>query len=185
MADKMTREDFEVALGQWSQEARSEMVSILQAKTHSSGALARSLKVKVSENSKISRHSIGFTFKKYGVHLFRGVGRGWVMSGGTVQRGSHVKKDSVRYNQLLKKGYKKKDIRNYIISSTTQGKGRKPLDWFDSVLYRRAEKLGDIAAGYYGDVSMDNIMDAVSRGTIAKKAVASKYSPIAISTTFE
>ena len=47
--------------------------------------------------------------------------------------------------------------------------GRRPVNWFDSVLLKRVEELGDIAAAYYGDYGMDRLLEMVNRMTIGKK----------------
>ena len=47
--------------------------------------------------------------------------------------------------------------------------GRRPVDWFDSVLLKRVEELGDIAAAYYGDYGMGRLLEMVNRMTIGKK----------------
>ena len=65
-------------------------------------------------------------------------------------------------------GYAKKDICDYVVRGSG-GTGRKPVDWFDSVLKRRVEELGNIAAEYYGDNCMEELLEMVNRMTIAKK----------------
>ena len=84
-------------------------------------------------------------------------------------RGSRVKKGSDLEKQLRSKGYSKKDISSYVVGGSSSGEGRKPVDWFDSVLLSHMEELAAIAQEYYGDYSMDKLDEMVRRMTIRKE----------------
>lgn len=162
----MTEAEFKSQLKDWGLGTRELMRQRLQG--HGTGALAKSIKVSVKESKKTETHIVGFKFNRYGVYVAYGVGRGWVRENGTVKRGSRVKKGSAAETLLKGRGYSKKDLRSYIIGGSG-GKGRKPLEWFDGVLLSRTEELGDIAAEYYGDYSMEQLEEMVGRMTITKK----------------
>ena len=53
----------------------------------------------------------------------------------------------------------------------SSGEGRKPVDWFDSVLMQHVDELGNIAAEYYGDYGMERLLEMVNRMTIGKKLI--------------
>ena len=167
----MTESEYELQLNQWAIEAKSQMSGILKSGTHGKGYSAKSLKVQVRDNRKTGGHWIGFKFPKYGVFVHYGVGRGWVRQGGTVVRGSRVKKNSELWHQLRKRGYQTKEIGKYATSTkniSKAGKERKPLDWFDSVLKARINELADIATEYYGDYSVEKLGEMLERMTIKK-----------------
>ena len=88
------------------------------------GTLEKKLTVRVRENIREANHFIGFNFKKYGVFVAYGVGRGWVRQGDTVVRGSRVKKGSDLEKQLKSKGYSRKDIRDYVVERSSSGHKR-------------------------------------------------------------
>ena len=106
--------------------------------------------------------------KKYGVFVHYGVGRGWIRQGGTLVRGSRVKKGSVLEAQLKQRGYNSKDIKKYVVPASG-GKGRHPVDWFDSVLRAEIQELADIAGEFYGDKAMERLEEMLSRMTLKGK----------------
>ena len=163
----MTKQEYEASLREWAASVRREQAGILKARTHGKGELEK-IKVTVKETWRYSSHYVGFNFKRYGVFVTYGVGRGWVRQNGTVVRGSRVKKGSADEALLKGRGYTKKDIKSYVLGGSG-GKGRQPVDWFDSVLLKRVDELGDIAAAYYGDYSMDRLLEMVNRMTIGKR----------------
>lgn len=165
----MTEQEFKQLLSEWATLARAEMRNKLGSH-YVTGDLKKKLKIRVGESRKTSSYFVGFNFLRYGVFVAYGVGRGWIRQGGTVVRGSRVKKGSALEKQLLSKGYSKKDVRDYVVGATG-GTGRKPVDWFDSVLLSRTEELGDIAAEFYGDNSMEKLLEMVNRMTIRKNAI--------------
>lgn len=167
MSEKITKSEFESMLRGWAEEVKSQMRDRLKAGTSGSGYLASELKTRVGESKRTATHYIGFNLKRYGVFVAYGVGRGWIRKDGHVVRGSRVKKDSEMWKQMLSKGYTKKDIADYVVPGKA-GKQRKPVDWFDSVLLAHIDELGDVAAEYYGDNSMERLLEMVNRMTIRK-----------------
>ena len=167
--DRITKEQYEQRLRDWAEKARSEMRSKIYKDTYGTGTLEKKLKVSVKESRRDSNHYIGLNFRRYGVFVDYGVGCGWIRQGGTVVRGSRVKKGSDLEKQLRSKGYSKKDISSYVVGGSSSGEGRKPVDWFDSVLLSHMEELAAIAQEYYGDYSMDKLDEMVRRMTIRKE----------------
>ena len=49
------------------------------------------------------------------------------------------------------------------------GKGRHPVDWFDSVLRAEIQELADIAGEFYGDKAMERLEEMLSRMTLKGK----------------
>ena len=148
--------------------ARYAMRSKISGGTHGSGTLEKKLKVSVKESRRDSNHYIGFNFRRYGVFVAYGVGRGWIRQGGAVVRGSRVKKGSDLEKQLRSKGYSRKDISSYVVGGSSSSEGRKPVDWFDSVLLSHMEELAAIAQEYYGEYCLEEIGNMFNRATIQK-----------------
>lgn len=169
----MTEAEYEQKIGEWALKARSIMQGNLRSGTSGTGYSSKSLKVQVKE-TRFGGHSIGFRFAKYGVFVHYGVGRGWVRQGGSVVRGSKVKKKSEVWHQLRKKGYTTKELSQYVMSAVSPTKnkkssrGRKPVDWFDSVLKAHISELADIAAEFYGDYSLSQLEEMLDRMTIGR-----------------
>lgn len=165
---KMTKQEYEAALEAWGYNAKSKMKAILAAKTHGTGALGKSIKVSVKENKDTTSHAVGFNFHRYGAFLAYGVGRGWhrTADGGTAKT-ANVAKGSLIETMLKKRGYSKKEINQYFVENSYI-KPRKPLDWFDTVILQGVESLADIAAEYYGDYAMDDLLEVIRRATITK-----------------
>lgn len=168
---RMTKEEFEGVIREWAKEARSEMRSILRAKTHGKGELSK-ISVTVGEDKKTTSHYAGFKILRYGVFVAYGVGRGWIRQNGKVVRGSRVKKYSEMWYQMRKKGYTSAEISKHAVGGST-GEGRKPVDWFDSVLIKKIGLLADVAADYYGDYSQEQMLDILNRATIKKNYTTS------------
>lgn len=164
----MTKEKYELLLKDWADRAKTLMEGNLSGSTHGKGDLKKTLRVKVKENRRTSGHRIGFSFNRYGVFVHYGVGRGWIRQGNTVVRGSRVKKDGILYKKLQRRGYRAKDIRKFVVDRTG-GKGRHPVDWFDSVLQAHIQELADIASEFYGDNAMEQLGEMLSRMTIEKE----------------
>lgn len=165
----MTKEEFELALYYWAANHSAEMRAKISGGTHGSGHLQKKIKYEVKESQTESIHYVGFNFKKYGVFVHYGVGRGWVRQGNTVVRGSRVKKGSEFEAQLKKKGYSRKDIKTYVVEGSGSGHERKPVDWFDSVIKSHMDELATIAQEYYGEYSQEKLAEMIDRMTIGKK----------------
>ena len=163
----MTQEEYELLLKDWADRAKTLMEGNLSGSTHGKGDLKKTLRVKVKENRRTSGHRVGFSFNRYGVFVHYGVGRGWIRQGNTVVRGSRVKKGDKLYKQLQRRGYRAKDIRKCVVYRTG-GKGRHPVDWFDSVLQAHIQELADIVAEFYGDDSLMQLDEILSRIMIEK-----------------
>ena len=164
----MTEAEYEQRLSEWAEAAKRQMAAKLSSGTHGTGLLAKKIKFKIKEDRREGFHYVGFTFKRYGVYVEYGVGRGWVRHGGHVVAGSKVKEGSEIEHLLKKKGYSKEDIRSYVIRGSG-GTGRHPVSWFDSTLMDNVESLADIAQEYYGFNCMEIIDSMISRMTIRKK----------------
>ena len=86
--------------------------------------------------------NLKFEFSRHGVFFHKGVGRGYVMQGGRVIRGT--KKDSI---------FK-------AIDSTKSGPmKRRPKDWFNPVLDREVPKLANIVASLQADGAAEKLIN--------------------------
>lgn len=168
----MTIEEFETQLRAWGKKVRNDMRQRLGS-THGSGDLAKKIKVSIGESRDTSTHFVGFKFNRYGVFVAYGVGRGWIRQDGQVVAGSRVKKGSELYEQLKKRGYRARDIRKYAVGGGKSRKSRKSIDWFDSAIRDNVEMLADLASEYYGDYSMEQMVEIldemINRMSILKK----------------
>ena len=68
--------------------------------------------------------SIGFSFAEEGIYVHLGVGRGYVMEGGT----------------------------RMVIKKTNRDDLREPKDWFNPVIRQHIDSLGEIVKNYCGDL---------------------------------
>ncbi|MEG1949958.1 MAG: hypothetical protein RR137_06265 [Odoribacter sp.] len=82
---------------------------------------------------------IGYSFAQHGVFLQKGVGRGYVMHNGFVQRGVKVSIGRSRHDRRT-------DFR-----ATSGVINRKPKDWFNGPLNTNIEELADLVVTHYAD----------------------------------
>lgn len=166
----MTAKEFNRRVKLWGENVRAKSYGSLVAMTDVySGKLRGNLKDVISKARDDGTASwVGFRFERYGVFVAYGVGRGWIRQGGVVMRGSRVRKGSELYHQLKSKGYSRKDLREYVIKETTPRKPRVPKDWLDKNIDANIESLADIAGEYYGDASMQHVLDEFDRIKINK-----------------
>lgn len=167
MEEKLiTKQEYEAKLEAWAEKVRSKMRANLSSGTHSTGALSKSIKAVVTEDKNTTSYGVGFKFHHYGVFRVYGVGKGWKLIGGKLTRVSKVQKGSAAEILLKQRGYTKKDMAEYVIGGKSQ-KEKNSLDWFDSALRDEIYALGEIATEYYGDFSIENLLDTFNRMTIS------------------
>jgi len=95
--------------------------------------LVRSLKKKFRTDLGLIER-ISFAFKRHGVFVHKGVGRGWPIESA---------------------GENRKSI------TAAGGKGRTPNDWFNPVLLITMEKLGNKMAEQFADIALSNVDKAL------------------------
>lgn len=163
----MNKSEYDIKILQWATNAKTQMASILQSKTHASGYLQKHLEEHIYEEEHGGR-KIAFAFPRYGVFVHYGVGRGWVRHGGSVVRGSRVKKNTDLWHQLRKRGYTTKEMTSTVMASN-KVRGRHPLNWLDKVIMARINNLADMAAEYAGDYARDELLKNFRKMKINKK----------------
>ena len=171
----MTKEEFNAAVSAWGAKIRAQSVGKLQASVRvwpASGKkpLAKTVKERRYDD-KDSGEAVGLGIKmaKHGVYVHYGVGRGYVSSGGVLQRAQRVKVGSGLYNQMLKRGYSRREIKSSFVAGSGEIR-RRPVDWLDSVLKENIGELADITAEYHGDESMRKVLEVLDRATIGVRS---------------
>lgn len=182
--DLMTVQQFNNAVAKWAMKIRRDARATLSAGTHSSGNLAAWLSQyvdKATDGGKYipgAAYKVAFSFPRYGAFRAYGAGRGWVRHNGVLVRGFRARTErEIRNKQwnryttdLLKKGYTRREINRYKFVSKNQGRStpRTPLDWIDQHIVRQAPELAGIAMEFYADQSLEAMLRAIEKATIAK-----------------
>jgi len=150
--------DYNQMIRRWAAMVRRKLVgSVLRMQKGKSGAVTRGVKrlqsrteFKLRDNMAYRTHQdygiidgVGFRFERHGVFVHKGVGRGYVMVGGMVVRGS-------RPGDILK-AYAKSKNRS-AEKSVLIGPGRRqPVEWFNPILDQHVPELADKVAKMNAD----------------------------------
>lgn len=137
-------QSFNKDVGSWSKRFENELKAKIRSLSQKGkGDLLRSLRGRTYKRyGEIDR--IGYGFERHGVFLQKGVGRGYVMRNGFVQRGIKVRVGRNLHD-------KRTDFR------AVPGQiNRKPKDWFNGPLANNVEKLADIVVEHYADQAILN-----------------------------
>jgi hypothetical protein len=87
--------------------------------------------------------SIVYNFNRYGVFFHKGVGRGYVMSGGKVIRGHKVDSKILRNRQDRPAVIRTGEVK------------REPKEWFNPILDREVPHLADMVTEMRADMALD------------------------------
>jgi len=87
--------------------------------------------------------SVSYRFERHGVFVHKGVGRGYIMSGGVVVRGYKPSKEAKAYAKA-----KNRAIGNTILSGPVR---RQPADWFNPIMDQNVPELADKVAQMNAD----------------------------------
>lgn len=143
MTTRVSLEDYqrlEQALREWGQKVRPMLISSARqfTKGPKAGFVQRSGKKELpltNISTKIIRHNgiadgIGFGIQRHGVFVSKGVGSGYVMSGGMVMR-----------------------------VAKTQGDGntRKPVDWFNPIIDSNVPSIADQVAEIHANLAINAV----------------------------
>ena len=158
----ITEDQFNESVRNWTIPIRSRMVMNAQTKTQGKGKgtsysniktrvrevpLASSVKYSVLKKYGVASR-VRFSFPRQGVYLHYGVGRGYIRSGNSIQRGfKNQPKNPKAYGSFK----------------------RTPVDWFDVEIRMGINKLADIVQEFYGDEAMREILDQYDKALIEKK----------------
>lgn len=139
-----TTEQYNERINQWVRQTRGKLKqSIATLSMKGKGQLVRSL-TGVTKKDFGQIESIVYSFNRYGVFFHKGVGRGYVMSGGKVIRG---------YSMDSKVSRQQRGNKN-VISVGGELK-REPKEWFNPILDREVPRLADMVTEMRADMALD------------------------------
>ena len=137
----------------WSAMVRRKLYgSVLRFSNGKAGAVTRGIKrpqrrteYKLRNNLAFRTHQdyglvdgVGFLFERHGVFVHKGVGRGYVMSGGMVVRGYKPGKEVAAYAKAQNRA-----VGNTLLIGPVR---RKPEEWFNPILDQNVPELADKVA---------------------------------------
>ncbi|MBD9179609.1 MAG: hypothetical protein EGP82_10635 [Odoribacter splanchnicus] len=130
---------FNKSVAGWSKRFENGLKSQIRALSQKGkGDLLRSLRGRTyKRDGEIDR--IGYGFERHGVFWQKGVGKGYVMQNGFVQRGRKVRIGRSMHD-------KRTDFR-----AVAGQINRRPKDWFNGPLGKGVEELADIVVEHYAD----------------------------------
>ena len=121
-------------------------VSIASKEQHGKGKLLSSFRTKTDKNGdEIDR--IAYTFERHGVFWHKGVGRGYVMSGGRVMRGMRPGTQTVAYARK-----KNRSVKAIILTGPVN---RKAVEWFNPIVAGNIQNLADMVTEMRADQSVN------------------------------
>ncbi|MFA6281680.1 MAG: hypothetical protein WCY05_04160 [Candidatus Omnitrophota bacterium] len=136
---------------QWAASQRSMLqAEIRKLSSKGKGELAKALRFKVYKNKLGVVSMVGFQFPRHGVFMQKGVGRGYIMEGGVVVRGSRLRTSK---QIKLYANAKNRDIQTRVIRSGAIN--RHPEDWFNTPISNNIDKIADIVAKYMADANVN------------------------------
>jgi hypothetical protein len=146
--EEISQEEYNRRVTAWGSALGNKIrASIRALTTKGKGDLVKSLRLKATkwygEVDLLSYH-----FVRHGVFVHKGVGRGYMMRGGSVVRGYKPGRDL--------KIFKNKNAfpRSKILKSNTFN--RQPLEWFNPVVQENIEGLADLIA----ELDADKVVNA-------------------------
>lgn len=136
---------FNKDIGAWSKRFENELKSRIRSLSQKGkGDLLKSMQGRTfKRDGEIDR--IRYGFGRHGVFLQKGVGRGYVVRNGFVQRGMKVRI-----------GDKPTDFK-----ATSGQINRKPKDWFNGPLAKNVEILADIVVEHYAERAVNDALMSI------------------------
>lgn len=125
------------------QKGKEGMVKRKKPSPHDEAKLKDNLNYKIYKNYALAE-GVGIKIERHGVFVQKGVGRGYIMSGGTVMRGFKTRKEVKLYAKAQNRAVAEK-------TATQGGINRKPVDWFNSILNQHVPELADKIAKINAD----------------------------------
>ena len=142
--EPISNEQYNQRINQWVSLTRGKLKqSIATLSMKGKGQLVLSLQGTTKKDFG-QIESIVFNFNRYGVFFHKGVGRGYVMSGGKVIRGYSL--DS----KVIRKGRGNKNVMS--VSGEVK---REPKEWFNPTLDREVPRLADMVTEMRADMALD------------------------------
>jgi hypothetical protein len=140
--DAAKQEEFNKAVQLWAKDVSNKLKANVRSLIKKDVVLSKSIKPTFNYDKKYGKeiNRVGFSFRREGVYVHRGAGKGQ----GGFKGGS---KWTDKYGKLKETNP---------ASFYKMGKGnRKPVEWFNSVIDANIEALADIVANYSADMVVD------------------------------
>lgn len=115
------------------QHGKSGMVMRHKPSQHQEAKLKDNLNAKIYKNYGLAE-GVGIKIERHGVFVQKGVGRGYIASGGFVIRGKKNSKDVQLYAKAQNRAVASK-------KATTGTMNRRPVDWFNSIIEANMPEL--------------------------------------------
>jgi hypothetical protein len=148
----ISTEEYNRRVASWTTATGMKIRAALKSLTHAGkGDLVKSLRGK-NDTRFVEIDRIAFHFARHGVFLHKGVGRGYIMQGGTVVRG--YKPGKVLTAMALNSN---REVKPVVLKGSVN---RKAVEWFNPIVQENIEKLADLVAEMRADqvVSATKIM---------------------------
>lgn len=148
---QVTPEEFNSKVSSWGSATAVKLKASISSLTSAGkGDLLRRLRLKTrKEYGEINR--LSYEFPRHGVFFHKGVGRGYVMQGGSVVRG--------RKTDAATRGYadaKGRSVGAMTLFGSTGLFKRKPQEWFNPIIETNITTLADLIA----EMKADNAVNA-------------------------
>lgn len=163
---RMTTSEFNKAVREWARKVKNSATLTVEKETHSSGKLAGSIRFHQRFFKGVTER-IGFEFVKHGIFVQYGAGRGYVVKNGVLMKGFRATKPQIAI--LMQRGYAKKDAEDMKYSFDGGRLKRHPVDWVNGPIKDNIKKLADICQEYYGDQTLEYILQNYDHLLIGKK----------------
>jgi hypothetical protein len=143
----ISTEEYNERVAYWTTDTGMKIRAAIKSLTSKGkGDLLKSLRGKNDKRfGEIDR--ISYHFERHGVFVHKGVGRGYIMRGGTVVRGFKPGSDLTAY-ALVKNRIAKPVV-------LTGSVNRKAVEWFNPVIQNNIEKLADIITEMRADQAVN------------------------------
>jgi len=153
---------FNLMVKRWSAMVRRKLYgSVLRFRNGKPGAVTRGLErgsgrteYKLKDNLSYKPgyyygqiDSVSYRFERHGVFVHKGVGRGYIMSGGVVVRGHKPSKELIKYAKAQNRA-----VGNTILSGPVR---RQPADWFNIIMDKNVPELADKVAKLNADAAVN------------------------------
>jgi len=133
---------------QWAQMEVSRLRGRIRSlSSKGKGDLVRQLKSKTAIDALGVLQRVSFSFPRHGVFFQKGVGRGYIMQGGKVVRGSNPSKETKAY------AASKNRVAGKVLKQGSMN--RQPQDWFNAVIDQNVPALADIVSKYMADATVN------------------------------
>lgn len=166
MEKMMTTSEFNHKVRDWAFHVKNKMAQNVAVKTDGSGDLKTSLRFRqFFHHGETER--IGFDFKKHGVFVQYGAGRGYIVRNGHIVRGHRATDAQIKL--LMQRGYSFHDARAVKYEYTDTTIRRHPKDWINQPIRDNISELADICGEYHGDKALQYVLQNFDKMLIGGK----------------